>query len=83
MATIQEVTTCVCPAEVLQKVDICPRRANSFDGPEEDGWSMMLQGDCKENISHCPFCGRTLEGRPDPWPTEIMMTQREWGKFPP
>lgn len=64
------VHTCQCDREMLADNFIVPLKANNFDGPDKDGWTMYLPGDCHVNISYCPFCGGSLDKRPDPWPLQ-------------
>jgi len=46
----------------LAEAHIIWRRTNHADGPEEDGWSIIVgrTGDCFENVKFCPFCGYDL-----------------------
>lgn len=30
------------------------------EGPERDGWSMMVGNYCCVNVTYCPFCGKKL-----------------------
>lgn len=53
----------------LGSLGITQRKADSFKGPERDGWSMILHvtvGPAEyANVTFCPFCGKKIEDKSD------------------